>query len=129
MPTFPPPGRIAFGVSASERYVVIVGGHTFDNVPLSSAFMFDMETMEQGWQHLPAYPHPILAPGVTICHDRVIVIGGCDFLMGRLRRECNRTGTRTFYPRTHRDGCQSLSDGVGMRLTCLDGRHLSVDLV
>ena len=39
---------MTFGVAPSERYVVIIGGHTYDNVTLASTLIFDTENIDQG---------------------------------------------------------------------------------
>ncbi len=48
IPSFPSPGRVAFGVAPSERYIIIIGGHTYDNVSLSSAFILDTQNIDEG---------------------------------------------------------------------------------
>ncbi|CAF3516753.1 unnamed protein product [Adineta steineri] len=82
IPSIPSSGRVAFGVAPSERHIIIIGGHTYDNVPLSSVFILDTQNIDEGWMKLPSYPHPILAPGVAFSENRVIVIGGYDFVIG-----------------------------------------------
>ncbi|CAF0947528.1 unnamed protein product [Adineta steineri] len=82
IPSIPSPGRVAFGVAPSERHIIIIGGHTYDNVSLSSVFILDTQNIDEGWMKLPSYPHPVLAPGVAFSENRVIVIGGYDFVIG-----------------------------------------------
>ncbi|UJR27076.1 hypothetical protein I4U23_008378 [Adineta vaga] len=48
IPTFPPPGRVSFGVAPSERYILVIGGHTYDNISLSSVFILDTQNIDKG---------------------------------------------------------------------------------
>ncbi|CAF0737288.1 unnamed protein product [Adineta ricciae] len=81
--SFPPPGRVAFGVAPSERYIIVIGGQTQIKVGFELKIVCWISVnFSVGWEKFPSYPHPVLAPGVTFTENQVIVIGGFDIVVG-----------------------------------------------
>ncbi|CAF3331049.1 unnamed protein product [Rotaria socialis] len=71
---------VSFGIAADEKYIVLIGGHSHLNEPLSQCYIMEIKKVPETWLSLPNLPLPTSGPGVGMIDGEIHVIGGFDIL-------------------------------------------------
>ncbi|CAF3401903.1 unnamed protein product [Rotaria sp. Silwood1] len=71
---------VSFGLATDGKYIVVIGGHTPSNKPLSQCYIMEIKKLPETWTSLPDLPLPTSGPGVGIINGEIHVIGGFDII-------------------------------------------------
>jgi cytochrome c peroxidase/N-acetylneuraminic acid mutarotase len=88
-PAVPGPGRMLAGCGLLGDRLVVFGGAGLrpgadgaaERVPLTDAFMLNLDDSESGWRPISPLPRPVIAPpvpAVAMPDDTLLVLGGDD---------------------------------------------------